>query len=218
MFDSNLIGETLETAVIYALKKDHIEDFEGNMIQLRAFYNESKNVLPTSENKYGLIGLYLLYLIYKNRTADYYTELELLTLEEQKNPFISIAVALEQHFVDGNYYKILNTKQTVPLPIYNYFLDRMVDTIRHEAARSAEKAYKNLRVEDAYKVFLLKSQGEIEAFVEKEKEKGLENNVAWVLNGKDIHFESIEKEKLTIPAQRVIDQSLRFAHELEKIV
>ena len=204
--------------MICSLKKNNIEEFETNMIQLRAFYNESKNVLSNSTNKYGMIGLYLLFLIYKNRTSDYYTELELLTLEEQKNQFISVAVTLEQHFVDGNYYKILHTKQHVPIEIYNYFIDGMIDTVRHEAARSAEKAYKSLKVEDAYQIFLLKTIDELEKFVEQQKQKGLENNVAWVLQKDRIHFEAIEKEKLTIPAHSVINQGLQFAHELEKIV
>ena len=188
------------------------------MIQLRAFYNECKIVLPTSPNKYGFIGLYLLFLIYKNRTADYYTELELLTLEDQKNPCIAVAVALEQHFVDGNYHKILHTNQSSPLEIYGYFINKMVDTVQHEAARSAEKAFKQLKVQDAYKLFLLGNAGELESFIEKQKIKGLENNVAWVLNKDSIHFEAVEKEKLTIPAHRAINQSMQFAHELEKIV
>ena len=208
----------MEAAVICSLREDKIEVFEANMVQLRASYAESKNVLPNSPNKYGLIGLYLLFLIYKNRTADYYTELELLTLEEQKNPCIAVAVALEQHFVDGNYYKILNTKQSLPLEIYSYFINKMVNTVRHEAARSAEKAYKILRAEDAFKIFLLENKGELEAFVEKEKQKGLDNNVAWTFHNGSIYFETIEKYKLTIPAHQVINQSLQFAHELEKIV
>jgi 26S proteasome regulatory subunit N12 len=208
----------LEAAVIFSLRKDNIEEFEANMIQLRAFYSECKTVLTTSPNKYGLIGLYLLFLIYKNRTADYYTELELLTLEEQKNQCIAVALALEQHFVDGNYYQVLHTKQSLPLDIYGYFINKMVDTVQHEAARSAEKAFKQLKVQDAYKVFLLANPGDLEPFVEKQKQKGLENNVAWVLHNGYIHFEAVEKEKLTIPAHRVVNQSLQFAHELEKIV
>ncbi len=212
------VGDTLESAVVCALRQDNVEDFENNMIQLRASYAESQSVLPPSPNKYGLIGLYLLFLIYKNRTADYYTELELLTLEEQKNPFVAVAVALEQHFVDGNYHKILHTKQTIPMDLYNYFIDKMVETVRHEAARSAEKAYRTLRAEDACKVFMLSSPAELAAFVEQQKKKGLENNVAWMLHKDHISFETIEKDKVTIPAHSVINQSLQFAQELEKII
>ena len=204
--------------MVFVLRKDSIEEFETNMIQLRSFYNESKNMLPDSPNKYGLLGLYLLFLIYKNRTADYYTELELLSLDEQKNPAIAVALALEQHFVDGNYNKILHTKQSIPMEIYSYFIDKMIDTVRHEAARSAEKAYNSLKVEDAYKIFMLSNIGELEAFVAQQQEKAKDNKVTWMLHKNRIHFEALEKEKLTIPAHSVINQSLQFAHELEKIV
>ena len=214
----NKIGDTLETAVLCSLKKDDIEEFERNMVQLRSFYNEAKDVLKDSPNKYSMIGLYLLFLVYKNRTADYYTELELLTLEDQKNPCIAVALTLEQHFVDGNYLKILNTKQNVPIPIYNYFIDKLIDTVRYETARSAEKAYKQLRVSDACKMFMLGSAGELEAFVNQQKSIGLDNNVAWVLNKDLVHFEPLEKERLTIPTDIVINQSLELANELEKIV
>lgn len=201
-----------------SLKKDNIDEFETNMVQLRAFYNEVKDVLPDCSNKYGMIGLYLLFLVYKNRTADYYTEIELLTLEEQKNPCIAVAMSLEQYFVDGNYYKVLNTKQHTPMAVYNYFIDKMTDTVRHETARSVEKAYRELSIGEAQKMFMLNSAGELESFVNQQKPKGLDNDVAWVLAKDSIHFEPTEKEKLSIPADVVINQSLGFAQELEKIV
>lgn len=204
--------------MICSLRKDDIEEFETNMIQLRAFYNEITNVLPDSSNKYGMIGLYLLFLVYKNRTADYYTEIELLTLEEQKNPCIAVAMSLEQYFVDGNYYKVLNTKQHVPMSVYNYFIDKMTDTVRNETARSAEKAYRQLSVAEACKMFMVNNVEELEAFVNQQKQKGLENDVAWGFTKTFIHFEPTEKEKLTIPADTVVSQSLGFAQELEKIV
>eukprot|EP00826_Nyctotherus_ovalis_P039983 TRINITY_DN3887_c0_g1_i1.p1 TRINITY_DN3887_c0_g1~~TRINITY_DN3887_c0_g1_i1.p1 ORF type:complete len:189 (+),score=57.41 TRINITY_DN3887_c0_g1_i1:430-996(+) len=188
------------------------------MIQLRAFYSEAKNVLPDCPNKYAMIGLYLLFLVYKNRTADYYTEVELLTLEEQKNPHIAVAMSLEQYFVDGNYYKVLHTKQNVPMKVYNYFIDKMTDTVRHETARSVEKAYRQLSVGEACKMFMVANAAELESFVNQQKQKGLENDVAWVLSKDFVHFEPTEKEKLTIPADTVINQSLGFAQELEKIV
>lgn len=188
------------------------------MTQLRAFYADSRRVLPQSERRYALSGLYLLYLIYKNRNADYYAELELLTIEEQKNVYISVPVSLEQYFIDGNYFKILHTKQNVPLMIYNYFIDKMIETVRHEAARSAEKAYRRLRTEDAYKLFLLVSVEELNAFVAAEKGPGLENNVAWIMRDDFIYFEEIQKDKATIPSHSVVNRSLEFAEELVKII
>lgn len=208
----------LENAAVYSLLKDNIEEYETFMIQLRGFYNDTTKVLPASEKKYGLIGLYLLFLIYKNRAADYYTEIETLTIEEQKNIYISVAVNLEQYFVDGNYFKILQTKQNVPLQIYNFFIDKMIETVREESARSAEKAYGRLRLEDAYKIFLLGNVEELKIFAQKEKNFGIENNVAWIIKGEFLYFEPIHKEILSIPSEQVINKSFEFTRELEKII
>jgi len=210
--------EFLETNIIYSLLKDDLENFEINMIELRGFYTDSKKILPSSEKRYGIIGLYLLFLIYKNRTADYYTELELLSAEEQKSIYISVAVSLEQYFIDGNYFKILHTKQNVPMQIYNYFIDKMIDTVRQETARSAEKAYKKLLNDDAYKLFLLNSPEDLKAFVEEQKTQGAKNNVAWVLTNDSIFFEEIKKESTKIPNDLSIARCFEFTNELVKIV
>eukprot|EP00826_Nyctotherus_ovalis_P039984 TRINITY_DN3887_c0_g1_i6.p2 TRINITY_DN3887_c0_g1~~TRINITY_DN3887_c0_g1_i6.p2 ORF type:complete len:105 (+),score=32.77 TRINITY_DN3887_c0_g1_i6:146-460(+) len=104
------------------------------------------------------------------------------------------------------------------MKVYNYFIDKMTDTVRHETARSVEKAYRQLSVGEACKMFMVANAAELESFVNQQKQKGLENDVAWVLSKDFVHFEPTEKEKLTIPADTVINQSLGFAQELEKIV
>ena len=204
--------------MIYYLKKDDLEQYERTAIELKCFYIDSKTVLPISEKYYTTIGLYLLFLIYKNRNADYCTELEYLTIQEQKNIFISAAVSLEQHFIDGNYFKILYAKQNVPIKIYNYFIEKMVEAVRREAARSAEKAYRGIRITDAYRLFLLNNLEELLVFVEEEKEQGLKNNIAWVMKDNYIYFEPIKKEVVEIPSKFGISASIEFAHELTKIV
>ena len=42
--------------------------------------------------------------------------------------------------------------------------------LRHEAARSAEKAYKSLKLKDACEIFLLDNMEELEKFIQKERE------------------------------------------------
>ena len=51
--------------------------------------------------------------------------------------------------MDGNYAKILSTKQNVPLKSYNFFIDQFSEAVRYEVARSAEKAYEHLKISDA---------------------------------------------------------------------
>ena len=105
--------------------------------------------LPKSEKKYPLLGLYLLSLLAQNKISSYHMELELLSNEDRQNVYIETPLSLEQHFVDGNYAKILSTKQNVPLKSYNFFIDQFSEAVRYEVARSAEKAYEHLKISDA---------------------------------------------------------------------
>jgi 26S proteasome regulatory subunit N12 len=71
-------------------------------------------------------------------------------------------VSLEQHFVEGSYNKILNSKQNVPLEAYQFFINKFVDAIRYEVARSAEKSYESLRGTDLLKMLMLNNLGELQ--------------------------------------------------------
>jgi len=49
----------------------------------------------------------------------------------------------------------LNSKQNVPLAAYQVFIDKFVDAIRYEIARSSEKAYDSIKLVDASKMFMI---------------------------------------------------------------
>jgi hypothetical protein len=49
----------------------------------------------------------------------------------------------------------------VPLEAYQFFINKFVDAIRHEIARSAEKAYDSLRLQDMHKLFMIDSPDEL---------------------------------------------------------
>lgn len=104
---------------------------------------------------YAILGLYLLYLLSYNKISEYHTEIELIPIEELSNVYISVPVSLEQHFVEGSYNKILNQQQKVPLEAYNYFINKFVDAIRFEIARSSEKAYESLSLRDTQRIFMI---------------------------------------------------------------
>ncbi len=82
----------------------------------------------------------------------------MITIEELNNVFVKVPVDLEEFFVEGNYSKILNQKQNVPHKAYQFFIDRFVDAIRFEKARSAEKAYESLNLGDVKKMFMIKTE------------------------------------------------------------
>jgi 26S proteasome regulatory subunit N12 len=125
-----------------------------------------RNIIPESQKKYSIIGLHLLYLLAFNKISEYHTAIELIPHQElSNNVFIKVPVSLEQHFVEGSYNKILSTKQNIPLQSYQYFVDKFVDAIRYEIARSAEKAYESLKVTDMQKLFMIDNLVELQNFI-----------------------------------------------------
>lgn len=79
--------------------------------------------------------------------------------------YISAPVLLEKHFVEGSYNKILNFKKQVPLAAYEFFINKFVDAIRYEIARSAEKAYDSLKVSDMQKMFMIDQLKDLQTFI-----------------------------------------------------
>ena len=47
-----------------------------------------------------------------------------------------------------------------------FFIDKFVDAIRYEIARSSERAYKSLAIKDMSKIFMIENQDELKLFIE----------------------------------------------------
>ena len=113
-----LARETYEYATFIAVEKEDINAFERNFTIVKTYYDEFADVLPESQKKYSILGLYLLYLLSFNKISEYHTEIELIPFEQLDSVFIKVPMALEQYFVEGSYGKILSSKQNVPLQAY----------------------------------------------------------------------------------------------------
>lgn len=80
------------------------------MSVLKTYYDEQfRTLVPDSQKMQAVLGLYLLYLLAYNKISEYHTEIELIPVADHtENVFIKVPVALEQHFVEGSYNKILS--------------------------------------------------------------------------------------------------------------
>jgi 26S proteasome regulatory subunit N12 len=76
-----------------------------------------------------------------------------------------VPVSLETYFVQGSYQKILQQQQNVPQVAYYFFIEKFVDAIRYEIARSAERSYESLRLVDMQKMFMIDSRDQLMAFI-----------------------------------------------------
>ena len=149
---------------------------------MKTYYDEFSSVLPDSQKKYSVIGLYLLYLLSFNKISEYHTEIELIPYSELNNVFIKVPVSLKDYFVEGSYNKILSSKQNVPLQAYQFFIDKFVDAIRYEVARSAERAYESLSIRDMAQMFMISNMDDLRTFIMQNDGK---DNVGWEINQAD---------------------------------
>ena len=108
----------------------------------------------------------MLYLLSFNKISQYHTEIELIPQDDiDKNIYIKVPVSLETYFVQGSYQKILQQQQNVPIVAYNFFIEKFVDAIRYEIARSAERSYESLSLRSMQNMFMIESEAQLQAFI-----------------------------------------------------
>lgn len=103
----------------------------------------------------------------------------------------------------------------MPLEAYNFFINKFVDAIRHEIARSAEKAYESLRFSDMQKILMIECPEEMKRFIS--ANTGVEG-INWNISGDRIFFSKLRQEIEEIPSFKMINLSLGYATELNRIV
>lgn len=202
-----------EHAVILSLKMEDQEAFERDFCQLKPYYTDARHLLPQSPQEYPILGLNLLRLLVQNRIAEFHTELELLSPNALENPCIKHAVELEQSFMEGAYNRVLSARQAVPHEAYAYFMDVLAKTVRDEIAGCSEKAYDSLSVRDAQKMLLFSTEQELFEYVH-------EDHPEWEIKDSFIIFQRVKDSAACkeIPSLQLINQTLSYARELERII
>jgi len=203
-----LSREILELGAELSIKIQDEKAFERYVQQLKPYYFDYKN-LPESERKYPILGLYLLFLLAENRIGEFHTELEIIP--ELNNRYIKFAVELEQDLMEGRYNKIWGAKDTVPLSAYEFFIEKLIATLREDMAGSLETSYRSLLVHDAQRL-LMYDVKDLENFT------NFIHTRNWTLDDKVIVFNKEEEKKPEIPAIALINQTLHYASELESII
>ena len=136
-----LARNTLEIGALWSIQSKEIPSFQRYVAQLKCYYYDYDSLLQESPFKYQILGLNLLCLLAENRLAEFHTEMELLSVEEQKNMYIKYPIRLEQFLMEGSFHKVFLDKGNVPAENYSFFIDILINTMRDEIASCAEKAY-----------------------------------------------------------------------------
>merc|ERR1719231_814649 len=208
-----LAREVLEQGALLSIKTMEIAAFERYVAQLKIYYADCATALPESTRQFPILGLNLLRLLAQNRIAEFHTELELIPPDLQaSNVYIKYPAQLEQHIMEGSYNKVLSAKRDNLFASDGmYFLDLLVGTVREEIADCSEKAYASISAAELQKLLMLDSKAELAEFAEAR---------GWDIEGANVTFAKMEEEPLTakLPSSKLIQETLSYAKELERIV
>jgi 26S proteasome regulatory subunit N12 len=202
----------------YLNQKDG-KNFELSYFKIKQFYFDYKQALPRSDRMLYFVGLYLLHLLANNRTTEFCTELELLDIEDLGNNYVRVSRDLETCIQEGNYKHIYSIKASLNnLPHYSYYLEKFDDAIKFQIARSAEKSYESLSVNDAISLLMLRSKEELNIFIKNETESLENREIDWKVQGDRVFFIPINKDKTSIPSHAIIEDTVSMAIQMEKII
>ncbi|KAL5699857.1 26S proteasome non-ATPase regulatory subunit 8 A [Ranunculus cassubicifolius] len=202
-----------ENAVFFSVKAEDQDAFERDFYQLKPYYTDIGGRIPASPQEYPILGLNLLRLLVQNRIAEFHTELEVLSTSALENECIKHAVELEQSFMEGAYNRVLSARQTAPHPTYVYFMDLLAKTVRDEIAGCGEKAYDFLSISDAKQMLMFSTDQELSDYIKEERPD-------WEIKNGLVFFQKAKETApcKEIPSLQLINQTLSYARELERIV
>lgn len=211
------IREFFEAALRAYIKCKDITGIEQCFEVLKNIYQDHREHLGNTGDQWKIWGLYLTFLLSYNKIEDFHSELEAVPWDlYTSNKFIHFAVTLEQFFMEGNYQEVLQAKKHSPSEEFEFFVDRISDTIRFEIAASFEKAYTKMTLQGACELLQLTSVGELENFTREYRESTGKNILR--IEGNFLMIKSEEYKMHEIPKWELINQAVNYAIELERIV
>lgn len=205
-----IVREVNELAVLLSLKQRDEAAMDRGFTQLFTYYDDTRSLLPASAQEQPMIGLNLLRLLVQNRIAEFHTELELVPPEIQAQTDIKLAIQLEQWLMEGAYNKMLGAAAQLPPHVHGFLMSQLTTTVRDEIASCSEKAYSRLSLADAHKMMMFDSQ---KAVVDYAEQRG------WFVEGGYIIFQKPDLSAMKeVPSLKIINNTLVYAKELERIV
>ncbi|EUD65648.1 26S proteasome regulatory subunit N12 [Plasmodium inui San Antonio 1] len=216
-----LARHILEKGVIISIIDRDIKSFSIYMAQLILYYFDYQNILPKSESQNGIIGMYLLYLLSSNLIGDFHMMLEIISIQDQNDEYIKYVLELEQHIMDGYFYHVLTKKDDIPLHLYALFIERLYNTIRYKLADCIFASSNCISSEYACELLRFVSEKDLYQFIgeynETKTSQG-ECNLLWEVRDKKIYFNNQTVHVQDLPALEVLNNTIGYATELERIV
>ena len=213
-----LAATALELGVLLSVADDDLDAFARNISQLKPYYAALSSFSAiganaTTERKSHVLGLNLMHLLVDNRLSEFHAELELLSEEDARTPYVLFPITLERQLMVGSYDEVLNAGSLVPDPSYSFFIEKLLETVRDAIADCVEVSYKSMKLVDAVKMMKFESIEQLLEYVQEERED-------WIVEGDRLTFQPppMGSKAVDIPSMNLIAQSLTYATELERIV
>lgn len=212
-----LARDVYEHAVILAIKSSDKEAFQRYLGTLRPYYTGFGPAVSESSAKSSVVGLHLLFLLVENQLAEFHSELELLSEQQQKDPAISFCTQLDRHLMIGSYDQVMQAAATPPVEYYSFFLTSLLETVRLNICECVLAAYKMLTPQAAMKILMFSSLDEtVEFFNDHYPEMEVSASTQSIDLRSQSHHASHKSEE--VPSLKLINQTLSYATELERIV
>ena len=162
-----------------------------------------------------IVAVHLLFLLSTNKTQEFYTKLEAILAEQLKGDYIDYVLKLNDAIEEGNYRKVFSLRDKNPLPDYfGPFLERILETIRIEIAKSAEKAYAELSMNEALNIFEFKTVDQLRSFVNTYHESLEEIHTNWIFKDNKVVFEKETEATIKFNSEENIKRALEYSLEL----
>jgi 26S proteasome regulatory subunit N12 len=202
-----------------------MDGFERNVSQLLPLYVASSSsaaattaAAAASPNNAKVLGLYLMYLLTQNRLAAFHATLETYVTSDDlaAERCIAFALTVERGIMVGSYDQVMASTKLANLPdaLFDTFCDELRRSVRESIGDATEVAYDVLSVKDAAAMLMYDTEQEFMEYVAEERKD-------WMVEGASIRFVNGKENSVgaaDIPSMKLIEQTLSYATELERIV
>jgi 26S proteasome regulatory subunit N12 len=106
-------------------------------------------------------------------------------------------------------WQVFLARDNVPAEDYAMFMDTLLHTIREEIATAAALVYPKLTVRAAQSLLFFDSPEELLEFAAV---------LSWRVEGDSIVFQQANDVHLSVPAKDLVEKTIKYAKELERIV
>jgi 26S proteasome regulatory subunit N12 len=144
--------------------------------------------------------------------------LELLSEQQQRDPAISFCTQLDRHLMIGSYDQVMQAAAAPPVEYYSFFLTSLLETVRLNICECVLAAYKTLTPQAAMKILMFSS---LEETVDFFSDNYPELEVTAATQTIDMRLQShhaASHKSDEVPSLKLINQTLSYANELERIV